>query len=157
MKNIKINTISGHLSIDETIISPLEVSRLEATLNELEEKYKKITPTNGWTNFALDAAIVPYKFGLNISYHKNKIHSCWLAWDGGISKGKGYECTENELISDKNRLTKFMAKFLGKAPDEKNYTRDLFQFEWGYISTSASLQSAIATIGFSWKSPSQPT
>jgi hypothetical protein len=73
-----------------------------------------------------------------------------FAWNDGISSKKGYEATENELINDKNKLTRFLEKIVGKRPEVTECTNNVFLYGWGYISTAASLQSAIVTIGVSW-------
>lgn len=68
----------------------------------------------------------------------------------GIQKKYGYNTTEYQLIADKNRLANLLSKVLGKGPDEIKKTFSAFNFSWGNISASASLQSAMASIGISW-------
>ena len=53
-------------------------------------------------------------------------------------------------MADKNRLAKLLAKVLGEGTDEIKKTFSAFNFSWGNISASASLQSAVASIELSW-------
>lgn len=91
-----------------------------------------------------------FEFGINFTFENSLIKNFWLSWDGGNTKNYGYNTTENQLIADKNSLAKLLTKIFDREPDEITKTFSAFHFPWGEISASASLQSAMTTIGISW-------
>ena len=101
-------------------------------------------------NLSTCGSLNEFEFCINFTFENYCMKSVWLSWDGGNTKKYGYNTTEYQLIADKNRLANLLTKVLGKGPDEIKKTFSAFNFSWGNISASASLQSAMASIGISW-------
>lgn len=154
MKNIKINIEDGTFSIDNTIVAPLDKFTFLDTINKNHIPFEKINSNSITDNFSLDGKIKEYEFGVKLFFKDESIEILWLAWDGGNSKKFGYNTTEDQLISDKNHLTKLLNEIFNKKPDCKKRTNDTFNFHWGHISTSASIQSSTVSIGIFWKNNS---
>lgn len=150
MNTIHLDPSSGSLSLDSVAIAPKSVGQLRDAFSRLGLAVREMHPNNDLVAFALSGELRGEEFGINITYRNEELHSVWLAWDGGITKKKGYETSEKELLTDKNQLSRFVSKILGKPPDVKEYTHDVFQFRWGRISVAASLKSTIVSIGLHW-------
>lgn len=150
MSHLKFSIADGKILMDGKTIAPLDFIDFKIIANRIGINFYESSPMKRWKNIGLDVEFSSNKFGMTMSYEEGKLYSCWFGWDGGISKLKGYETTERELIADKNLLTKIMVKNLNKSPDVKNYNHDIFQFDWGQISTSASIQSTSVAIGIAW-------
>ena len=150
MNDAKIDLITGNIVVNGVSIAPLTLDEFLRITIQHNIKFKKNIPNEGWSNFGLGVTINNQDFGLNISYSKNELYSTWFSWAGGISEKKGYDTTEKELIADKNSLSKFLTKIIGKEPEEKEYNHNIFLFEWGNISVAASLQSAMVSMGVTW-------
>ena len=150
MNNINFSIDDGKIQLNGEIIAPLSLSDFKAAAEKRGVIYNEFHPTAGWTTVGLDVNIISYQFGMNISYSDNTLAGCWFGWDGGISGLKGYNATEKELIADKNSLTKIIASALCRQPDKQNYNNDVFLYEWGCISTSASLKSSNVAVGVKW-------
>ena len=101
-------------------------------------------------NLSTCGSLNEFEFGINFTFENYCMKSVWLSWDGGNTKKYGYNTTEYQLIADKNRLANLLTKVLEKCPDEIKKTFSAFNFSWGNISASASLQSAMTSIGISW-------
>jgi hypothetical protein len=151
MNNINFSTDDGKVLLDDAIVAPLSLSNFRIIAEERKIKYGEYQPSAGWITIAMDVNILSDKFGMNISYNENNLMACWFGWDAGISSLKGYETSEKELIADKNSLSKIISKKLCKNPEEKNYNNDVFLYEWGYISTVASIKSTSVAVGIGWK------
>lgn len=151
MNKITIDASRGILFLNDVPIAPLSIVQLRHNLLLAKATAEEILPSIDYITFGLDGSIKGEEFGVNITYQKNALVSVWLAWDGGIVQKKGYETSERELIADKNRLTKFMSRLLGKEPESRFYNHDVFSYEWGSISVAASLNSTLVTAGISWK------
>jgi hypothetical protein len=150
MNKVEFNALTGSISINGIIVAPLNLNDFLVLVNSNKIEVEKDVLSGGWRNFGLNVKIMDQDFGLNISFDEDLLYMVWFAWKGGISSRKGYEATENELINDKNKLTRFIEKITGKRPEVTEYTHNVFLYDWGYISTAASLQSVIVTIGVSW-------
>ena len=101
-------------------------------------------------NLSTCGSLNEFEFGINFTFENYCMKSVWLSFDGGNTKKYGYNTTDYQLIADKNRLANLLAKVLKKGPDEIKKKFSAFNFSWGNISASASLQSAMTSIGISW-------
>ena len=124
-------------------------------IGEEVEKENKIEIENKKTNTCIRnlstcGSLNEFEFGINFIFENYCMKSVWLSWDGGNTKKYGYNSTENQLIFDKNSLARLLTKVLEKNPDEVKKSFSAFNFPWGSISASASIQSAMASIGISW-------
>jgi hypothetical protein len=118
MKKISFDTKNGYLLLDSIMMAPLNESEFIKTAkeNDIEIEDKK---TNTYVhNLSTCGSLNEFEFGINFTFENYCMKSVWLSWDGGNTKKYGYDTTENQLISDKNRLAKLLAKVLGKSPDE---------------------------------------
>lgn len=151
MKNVEFDFTKGLILIEGYVVAPLNLDDfLRVTEQHLIET-KDCTRNQDWPTYGLETKINVQDFWMNVSFHQKELHSVWFLWNGGIAGKKGYDTTENELITDKNSLTKILVKIIGKQPEVKEYNHNVFLFDWGYISIAASLQSAMVTIGVSWQ------
>lgn len=150
MKKVSFDTRNGYLLLDGIMMAPLNESDFIkiAKENDIEIEDNK---TNTYVhNLSTCGSLNEFDFGINFIFENYCMKSVWLSWDGGNTKKYGYNSTENQLISDKNNLTRLLARVLKKNPDEVKKTFSAFNFPWGSISASASIQSAMASIGISW-------
>lgn len=150
MKIISFDTKNGYLLLDGIMMAPLnEYEFIQiAKENNVETEDNK---TNTYVhNLSTCGSLNEFEFGINFTFENYCMKSVWLSWDGGNTKKYGYNTTEKQLIADKNRLAKLFAKVLGKNPNNIRKTFSEFNFSWGNISASASLQSAMTSIGLSW-------
>ncbi|WP_158300033.1 hypothetical protein [Janthinobacterium rivuli] len=150
MKTLSFDKESGYFLLDGIMMAPLNESEFIqiAKENNIEIEDNK---TNTYVhNLSTCGRLNEFEFGINFIFKNYCMKSVWLSWDGGNTKKYGYNTTEYQLIADKNRLAKLLAEVLGKCPDEIKKTFSAFNFSWGKISASASLQSAMASIGISW-------
>lgn len=150
MKKVSFDTRNGYLLLDGIMMAPLNESDFIkiAKENDIEIEDNK---TNTYVhNLSTCGSLNEFDFGINFIFENYCMKSVWLSWDGGNTKKYGYNSTENQLISDKNNLTRLLARVLEKNPDEVKKTFSAFNFPWGSISASASIQSAMASIGISW-------
>lgn len=151
MSNMQLDVSSGKISIDGHLVAPMNLSGFECAIKANGIEAQDCTRNEGWPTFGLEVKIDGQEFWMNISFKGNELYSVWLSWNGGISEKKGYDTTERELISDKNALSKFLSRKIGKQPEVKDYNRDIFLFDWGYVSASASLQSVMVSVGIAWQ------
>ena len=150
MKKVSFDTKNGYLLLDGIMMAPLNESYFIkiAKENDIEIEDNK---TNTFVhNLSTCGILNEFEFGINFIFENYCMKSVWLSWDGGNTKKYGYNSTENQLISDKNNLARLLAKVLKKNPDEVKKSFSAFNFPWGSISASASIQSAMASIGISW-------
>ncbi|WP_139143858.1 MULTISPECIES: hypothetical protein [unclassified Janthinobacterium] len=150
MKKISFDTRNGYLLLDGIMMAPLNESDFIkiAKENDIEIENNK---TNTYVhNLSTCGSLNEFEFGINFIFENYCMKSVWLSWDGGNTKKYGYNSTENQLISDKNSLARLLAKVLKKNSDEAKKTFSVFNFPWGSISASASIQSAMASIGVFW-------
>ena len=150
MKKVSFDTRNGYLLLDGIMMAPLNESDFIkiAKENDIEIEDNK---TNTYVhNLSTCGSLNEFDFGINFIFENYCMKSVWLSWDGGNTKKYGYNSTENQLISDKNNLTRLLARVLEKNPDEVKKTFSAFNFPWGSISASASIQSAMASIVISF-------
>ena len=150
MKKISFDTKNGYLLLKDVMIAPLKECEFIkiAKENKIEIENKK---TNTCIrNLSTCGSLNEFEFGINFIFENYCMKSVWLSWDGGNTKKYGYNSTENQLIFDKNSLARLLTKVLEKNPDEVKKSFSAFNFPWGSISASASIQSAMASIGISW-------
>ena len=150
MKKVSFDTKNGYLLLDGIMMAPLNESEFIkiAKENKIEIENKK---TNTCIrNLSTCGSLNEFEFGINFIFENYCMKSVWLSWDGGNTKKYGYNSTENQLIFDKNSLARLLTKVLEKNPDEVKKSFSAFNFPWGSISASASIQSAMASIGISW-------
>ena len=150
MKKVSFDTRNGYLLLDGIMMAPLNESDFIkiAKENDIEIEDNK---TNTYVhNLSTCGSLNEFEFGINFIFENYCMTSVWLSWDGGNTKKYGYNSTENQLIFDKNSLARLLTKVLEKNPDEVKKSFSAFNFPWGSISASASIQSAMASIGISW-------
>lgn len=128
MNYIHLDAASGSLSLNSVTIAPKSLSDFRDAVSRLGFVVREMHPNNDFVTFSLSGKLKDEEFGIDITYEGEKLYSVWLAWDGGITKKKGYETSEKELLIDKNQLSRFLSKILGKLPDDQDYTHDVFQF-----------------------------
>ena len=150
MKKISFDTKNGYLLLKDVMIAPLKECEFIKTAKENKIEIENKKTNTCIRNLSTCGSLNEFEFGINFTFENYCMTSVWLSWDGGNTKKYGYNTTEYQLIADKNRLAKLLAKILEKGPDEIKKTFFAFNFSWGNISASASLQSAMASIGLSW-------
>ena len=150
MKKISFDTKNGYLLLDGIIMAPLNESEFIKIAKENDIEIEDNETNTYVHNLSTCGSLNEFKFGINFTFENYCMKSVWLSWDRGNTKKYGYSTTEYQLIADKNRLAKLLAKVLEKGPDEIKKTFSAFNFSWGNISASASLQSAMDSIGISW-------
>lgn len=150
MKKISFDTKNGYLLLSGIIIAPLNEYEFTKTVEENKIEIENNQTNTYVHNLSTCGKLNEFEFGMNFTFENYCMTSVWLSWDGGNTKKYGYNTTENQLIADKNSLAKLLAEVLGKNPDEIKKTFSAFNFPWGNISASASLQSAMTSIGISW-------
>lgn len=151
MSKILFDTSAGRLLLDGTVIAPLPLQSFRAILTAARLHADEFRPNDDFTTFGLEGNLDGEVFGINISYSRDMFESAWLAWDGGTSKVKGYNTSKKELIADKNKLTKILSQIFGKQPEEQTESYSSFQYNWGDISVSAAIASAMVAVGITWK------
>jgi len=150
MKKISFDTKNGYLLLSGIIIAPLNEYEFTKTAEENKIEIENNQTNTYVHNLSTCGKLNEFEFGINFTFENYCMTSVWLSWDGGNTKKYGYNTTENQLIADKNSLAKLLSEVLGKDPDEIKKTFSAFNFPWGNISASASLQSAMTSIGISW-------
>ena len=150
MKKISFDTKNGYLLLSGVIIAPLNEYEFTKTAEENNIEIENNQTNTYVHSLSTCGKLNEFEFGINFTFENYCMTSVWLSWDGGNTKKSGYDTTENQLIADKNSLTKLLAEVLGKDPDEIKKTFSAFNFPWGNISASASIQSATTSIGISW-------
>ena len=118
MKKVSFDTRNGYILLDGIMMAPLNESDFIkiAKENDIEIEDNK---TNTYVhNLSTCGSLNEFDFGINFIFENYCMKSVWLSWDGGNTKKYGYNSTENQLISDKNNLTRLLAKVLEKNPDE---------------------------------------
>jgi len=150
MKKISFDTKNGYLLLSGIIIAPLNEYEFTKTAEENKIEIENNQTNTYVHNLSTCGKLNEFEFGINFTFENYCMTSVWLSWDGGNTKKYGYNTTENQLIADKNSLAKLLAEVFGKDPDEIKKTFSSFNFPWGNISASASLQSAMTAIGISW-------
>lgn len=132
------------------MMAPLNEFEFIKTAKENDIKIEDNKTNTYVHNLSTCGSLNEFEFGINFTFENYCMKSVWLSWDGGNTKKYAYNTTEYQLTADKNRLAKLLAEVLGKDPDKIKKTFSAFNFSWGNISASASLQSAMASIGLSW-------
>ena len=155
MKKISFDTKNGYLLLDDIIISPLNEIEFIKISKENNIKIENNETNTYVHNLSTCGSLNEFEFGINFIFENYCMKSVWLAWDGGNTKKYGYNTTENQLIADKKSLEKLLTKVFNKHPDEIKKTYSAFNFSWGNISASASIQSAMTSIGISWNCENQ--
>lgn len=150
MKKVSFDTKNGYLLLDGIMMAPLDEFEFIKTAKENDIEIEDNKTNTYVHNLSTCGSLNEFEFGINFTFENYCMKSVWLSWDGGNTKKYGYNTTENQLIDDKNRLANLLAKVLGKYPDEIKKPFSAFNFSWGNISASASLQSAMDSIGISW-------
>lgn len=145
-----INFSAGLVELNGVIIAPLGLRETRTALLNADIKFVEFVKNDDWVTIGVDICIFDQNFGMNLDFQKERLSLAWLSWHGGIVGKKGYSSSECDLIKDKNKLSLFLSKNFQKTPDISDYSKDIFNFEWGYVSASASLQSFIVTIGLEW-------
>lgn len=153
MRKISFDTSVGAVVLDGTIIAPLPLAHFRKALESAVFPADEFRPNNDFTTFGLEGTLDGEIFGINVTYNGNTLEAVWLAWDGGVTKKKGYETSKSELINDKNKLTKILSKILEREPSEKTEAYSNFAYDWGDISVSAALASAMVAVGINWRNP----
>lgn len=132
------------------MIAPLKECEFIKTAKENKIEIENNKTNTCIRNLSTCGSLNEFEFGINFIFENYCMKSVWLSWDGGNTKKYGYNSTENQLIFDKNSLARLLTKVLEKNPDEVKKSFSAFNFPWGSISASASIQSAMASIGISW-------
>lgn len=132
------------------MIAPLKECEFIKTAKENKIEIENKKTNTCIRNLSTCGSLNEFEFGINFIFENYCMKSVWLSWDGGNTKKYGYNSTENQLIFDKNSLARLLTKVLEKNPDEVKKSFSAFNFPWGSISASASIQSAMASIGISW-------
>ena len=131
------------------MIAPLKECEFIKTAKENKIEIENKKTNTCIRNLSTCGSLNEFEFGINFIFENYCMKSVWLSWDGGNTKKYGYNSTENQLIFDKNSLARLLTKVLEKNPDEVKKSFSAFNFPWGSISASASIQSAMASIGIS--------
>jgi hypothetical protein len=126
MNKLTFSTHDGNILINGQVVAPLSLSDFKMVAEKYRVAYEEFSPNIGWITIGIDVELSSNEFGMNIFYNENILKMCSFSWGGGTSALKGYDTTEGELISDKNKLTKLVARILSKAPDKKSYNNDIF-------------------------------
>ena len=150
MKKISFDTKNGYLLLKDAMIAPLKECEFIKTAKENKIEIENKKTNTCIRNLSTCGSLNEFEFGINFIFENYCMKSVWLSWDGGNTKKYGYNSTENQLIFDKNSLARLLTKVLEKNPDEVKKSFSAFNFPWGSISASASIQSAMASIGISW-------
>ena len=150
MKKISFDTKNGYLLLKDVMIAPLKECEFIKTAKENKIEIENNKTNTCIRNLSTCGSLNEFEFGINFIFENYCMKSVWLSWDGGNTKKYGYNSTENQLIFDKNSLARLLTKVLEKNPDEVKKSFSAFNFPWGSISASASIQSAMASIGISW-------
>lgn len=149
MKKISFDTKNGYLLLKDVMIAPLKECEFIKTAKENKIEIENKKTNTCIRNLSTCGSLNEFEFGINFIFENYCMKSVWLSWDGGNTKKYGYNSTENQLIFDKNSLARLLTKVLEKNPDEVKKSFSAFNFPWGSISASASIQSAMASIGIS--------
>lgn len=150
INKININFSAGLVESNGVIIAPLDLRKARAALLSADIEFMEFVKNDGWITIGVDVCIFDQKFGMNLDFQEDRLSLVWLSWYDGIVGKKGYSSSEEDLIKDKNKLSRFLSENFQKPPEISDYSKDVFNFEWGYVSASASLQSVIVTIGLEW-------
>ncbi len=150
MKKISFDTKNGYLLLKDVMIAPLKECEFIKTAKENKIEIENQKTNTCIRNLSTCGSLNEFEFSINFIFENYCMKSVWLSWDGGNTKKYGYNSTENQLIFDKNSLARLLTKVLEKNPDEVKKSFSAFNFPWGSISASASIQSAMASIGISW-------
>lgn len=146
MNTLIINPDDGSISINKADLSFLSRNAL---INH--DEFGLINPNevvnNGVTTYSFEIYFYNKRFMLNASYVSDELSCLYMVFVDGASYQKGWDATENDLISDKNYLSAMLEGCFAVSPSHKNYSHDTFSFPWGSITAGCSLQSMVSTIG----------
>lgn len=152
MNVFDIDLKSGFIFINKCHVAPLGLPDFKRISEASGIGFEDVARNSDWPMYGAKVWIRDKEFWMNVSFFCENIESVWLSWCGGVVQAKGFNAEESDLIFDKNALSKFIKLVVGKCPDKKEYNHDVYLFEWGKISVSASLQSISVNVGISWKS-----
>ncbi|MYN29377.1 hypothetical protein [Duganella levis] len=148
MKTININVVSGSLDAAGVVIAPLNLDMTRVALEEAGIVFNENSKDGGWTSISAIVSMAGQSFGMNIEFKGKKLFSIDLRWRDGAAEKKGYDASEKDLIADKNSLSRLIEKKIAKfSPQEPSYNADVFNYDWGFISASASIRSSIVVMG----------
>lgn len=148
---MEIDVLSGNVLLDHLTILPLgEMDFLLAAGQFFTNK----------NNYPVELGLTSYtngdvKFGssffqLEIWFRDSNLEMLSMDWLGGITKEKGWNSSDSDLIHDKNSLTRLVRKMVGKNPERMDEYEDLFEFEWGLIFVHCVRKAMYAKIDITW-------
>lgn len=134
MRNLKLDLFSGHVSIGELCIAPLDIKHFLLIAHSLIEAENNYSPQHRITSYACgEVKFGAYDFEAEISYKNNILEVLSLTWLNGVTEIKGWDSSFADLIHDKASLTRLVKKIVGRDADKKEDFKDSFEFDWGSI------------------------
>lgn len=149
MKNFYIDTLSGHIFFNDLCVLPLNEKEFILLVYAIFPKVNKYP--NDITVYSNDQAVYGmYAFEANARFDKSQLNGFSLDWLGGITKQKGWNSSDSDLIKDKSSITKFIEKIAKRKPNQCTDYEDTFTFEWGCIKSIGVRKEMYATIDIKW-------
>lgn len=151
MKKIKIDVTTGNIFLDDIHILPLdEVDFLLAFGSQFIDK-NQYPAEYGLTAYSnSNIACGSYSFEAKVWFKNGFLEMLSLHWLDGITKQKGWDSSDADLINDKSSLTRLIKKIAGKNPDKTEDYEDLFKFHWGDIAVHGVIQAMYPKIDITW-------
>ncbi|WP_145648155.1 hypothetical protein [Pseudoduganella lurida] len=137
--------------LDGALIAPLPEYDFLASAERAKLHPRKRIPMTNRANYSLPVFLGTEAFGLILAYHDQTLEVVSVAWGSCGSGVKGYDATEDDLMGDLARLSSFFVQYLGREPDEQRFNAITFNYTWGSLQCTASLQAQSVGLGIRWR------
>lgn len=150
MKKFKIDIVSGNVFLGDVKILPRDKANFCSVAGL--EFVKKSDYSVNFTIFSNSQTVWgSYPFQAKVWFTGDLLHLFSLHWLDGMTKQKGWNSDESDLIHDKSSLTRLIKKIVGRDPDKTEEYEDIFDFDWGSIKVLGVRKAFYPKIDISWR------
>ena len=150
MKEFKIDIVSGDIFLTDVKILPLDRINFRSVAGS-EFVKKSDWPVNFTIYSNSQTVLGSYPFQAKVWFTGDLLHLFSLHWLDGMTKQKGWNSDESDLIRDKSSLTRLIKKIAGRDPDKTEEYEDIFDFNWGSIKVLGVRKAMYPKIDISWR------
>lgn len=139
--NIHFSLEDGTLRTDDQVLAAPGLKRQELDLG-LGRQMTVMDTGPGFVVYEAESLVVwGQRFGGGVRFFKDLVHGVTLTLENSKVAALGYDATENDLLAEKNVLTKLLTKNLGRPPSSTSLGANVFEFVWGGVVARADLKS----------------
>jgi hypothetical protein len=154
---LSIDLDNGDLYINKVLCAIDTESAFLNSIKQASWAVKKLE-NNGYRSYSFDAILSKKLFGLSIIFFEEKNYSQGISlatYDDRCSR-KGWDSTTDEMFADKEDQNSFLMQYLSAPITRSEDHTDYFDYSWGSIASSCSLQMMTATISITWRKLKSP-